>query len=174
MKKILAFGASSSSKSINKRFAEFTANSVENAQVNLIDLNDFEMPIYSMDREQENGIPQLAKDFKELIKEADGIIISFAEHNSSFSAAYKNVFDWASRVEKDMWHEKPMLLLATSPGGRGGQGVLAHAVANYSHRNKNIVSFSLPSFGQNFDNGIKDEELRLTFEDKLNDFSSML
>jgi len=66
------------------------------------------MPIYSEDYERLSGIPKEAYDFKEIIKEADGIIISFAEHNGAYTAAFKNVFDWISRIEKVVWYNKPM------------------------------------------------------------------
>lgn len=174
--KIIAFGASSSSQSINKQLASYAAGQLENVDVTVLDLNDFEMPIFSVDREKEIGHPQLALDFKEHIRQADGIIVSFAEHNGSFSAAYKNVFDWISRVEKDVWLQKPMLLLATSPGGRGGQTVLEQATAAYSRSNPNVTgSFSLPSFYDNFgESGIQEDKLKADFEVKLASFSEAL
>ena len=95
---ILAFGASSSSTSINQQLAVFTANQIEGADIKILDLNDFEMPIFSMDKENANGIPALAKQFKQHIAAADGIIISFAEHNGSYAAAFKNILDWISRL----------------------------------------------------------------------------
>jgi chromate reductase len=96
MKKVLAFGASNSKQSINQQLATWAANQIEDIELKTIDLNDFEMPIYSIDRENTSGIPQQAHNFKRLIMETDGIIISFAEHNGSFSAAYKNITDWTS------------------------------------------------------------------------------
>jgi NAD(P)H-dependent FMN reductase len=177
MKNIIAFGASSSSDSINKKLASYTANKIEGANVNLLDLNDFEMPIYSMDKEKENGIPELAKNFLKNIQDADGIIISFAEHNGSFSAAFKNIFDWASREEGNVWMDKPMLLMASSPGGMGGKRVLEHAVGNYGYRNKNLVQgIALPNFHDNFvaDSDIKDREIQKEFEISLIKFQELL
>jgi NAD(P)H-dependent FMN reductase len=92
-KKIIAFGASSSKNSINQKLANFAANEISNANVKLLDLNDFEMPIFSIDRELESGIPALAYEFKKQVKDVDGIVISFAEHNGAYSAAFKNAFD---------------------------------------------------------------------------------
>ncbi len=172
-KKIVAFGASSSKKSINKKLANYAANQIAGATINLLDLNDFEMPIYSIDKENENGIPQLAIDFKSHLKDSDGIIISFAEHNGAYSAAFKNIFDWISRIEKDVWANKPMFLLATSPGGRGGKSVLDIAVNKFKFMNQStIVHFSLPSFGDNFsdEKGILNEELRTGFRKELGAF----
>ena len=81
IKKIIAFGASSSKTSINKKLATYTANQFQNATVELLDLNDYEMPIFSVDKETETGIPQLAHDFYNKLGSADLIVISFAEHN---------------------------------------------------------------------------------------------
>ena len=95
MKKILAFGASNSRNSINKQLVTYAAGQLTDVEVLLLDLNDFEMPIYSIDREKESGIPELAQQFKQHILDADGILISFAEHNGAYTAAFKNVMDWA-------------------------------------------------------------------------------
>jgi len=162
MKKILAFGASSSSKSINKKLATYAASLVADAEVTILDMNDFEMPIYSIDREEE-GIPELAASFKKYVAEADAIIISFAEHNGTYTAAYKNVLDWATRVEKNMWMDKPMLLLSTSPGGRGGIRILEIAESSYAYLNGKVIgALAVPSFFDNFsaEEGIKDAELQ--------------
>ncbi len=169
-KKILAFGASSSIHSINKKFATFAANQIANAEITILDLNDFEMPIYSVDKEAAGGIPDLAKQFKAQIQAADGIIVSFAEHNGSYTAAYKNIYDWMSRLEGSVWGEKTMILLATSPGGRGAKTVLEGALSAYSRGNKNVVAhFSLPVFNQNFSEqgGITDSGLLAGFKEQL-------
>ena len=62
-KKIIAFGASSSKSSINKQLATYTANQFQTASVEILDLNDYEMPIFSVDKEKENGIHPLAQEF---------------------------------------------------------------------------------------------------------------
>ena len=82
-KKILALGASNSRNSINKQLANFAATQVNNAEVNLLDLNDFEMPIYGIDKENESGIPQLAHDFKQQIIDADAIIMACSLNDTS-------------------------------------------------------------------------------------------
>lgn len=177
MKTILSFGASTSSTSINVKHARWASSRLQGCTINFVDLNDFEMPIYSVDREDAEGIPPQAKRFKQLIKEADGILISFAEHNGSFTAAFKNIFDWTSRVERGMWEERPMFLLATSPGKRGARAVLEHAVRDFPHRGGRVVShFSLPSFGENFDeaSGIKNPYLLQAFNKALSAFEDIL
>ena len=51
MKNILAFGASSSLNSINKQFAKYSSDQIPSSKTNLLDLNDFEMPIFSIDKQ---------------------------------------------------------------------------------------------------------------------------
>lgn len=175
--KILAFGASSSSTSINQQLATYTANKIEGAEITILDLNDFEMPIFSMDKEIANGIPELAKKFKQHIASADGIVISFAEHNGSYAAVFKNILDWISRLEGKIWLNKPFFLLASSPGGRGGQTVLGQATATFPHQGGEVVSqFSLPSFNQNFSvaDGILADDLNEAFSRQLSVFISKL
>ncbi len=176
-KSIVAFGASNSKNSINRKLANFAAHQVADAEVNLLDLNDFEMPIYGIDRETESGIPALAQEFKEHLNKADGIVISFAEHNGAYSTAFKNIMDWISRIGGSAWCDKPMFLLATSPGGRGGSTVLDIAVNKFKFMTKGAInSFSLPSFNQNFSEeaGITDEALLEAFRAELQQFQGNL
>lgn len=107
----------------------------------------------------------------------DGIVISFAEHNGAYSAAFKNIYDWVSRIHQDVWENKPMFLMATSPGGYGGKSVLEIASSRYKRSNNNtIVEFSLPSSGKNFapDTGITNTALKVEFEAKLKIFEPAL
>lgn len=150
--KLLTFAASSSSQSINKHLATYAASLVTYADIDVLDINDFEMPLYSSDRENESGIPSLAQEFLDRIAQADAIIISFAEHNGSYTAAYKNLFDWASRINPKVYQNKPMVLLATSPGPDGANTVLTAAVNSAPYFAGNVkASLSIPSFYDNFD-----------------------
>ena len=152
MKKIIAFAGSSSKTSINKQLVTYTANLFENASVEVLDLNDYEMPIFSVDTEKEQGIHLLAHDFYAKLGSADLILISFAEHNGNYSTAFKNILDWTSRINAKTFQEKDMLLLATSPGARGGSSVLDIATKRFPFQGGIVKgSFSLPSFYENFD-----------------------
>ncbi len=176
MKKILVFGASNSETSINRQLANYAADQLKDVDLVKLDMNDFEMPIYSPKRNKE-GIPEPAKKFKELLRASDGLIISFAEHNGSYTAIFKNLLDWASVIEKDMWLGKYMFLMATSPGPRGGIAVLKAAAERFPFMGGNVVAqFSLPSFGQNFssEEGIKDETLNTAFKKQLEQFVATL
>ena len=150
--KVLALAASSSKQSINKSLATYAANLVKDASVEVLDINDYEMPLFSEDREEELDQPDKAKAFFAKIGEADVLIISFAEHNGSYTAAYKNLFDWTSRIDSKVYQNKPTLLLSTSPGARGGASVLEQAVKSAPHFAADVrASISVPSFQQNFD-----------------------
>lgn len=161
MKNIIAFAGSNSKTSINKLLATYASSLVTEANTSILDLNDFELPLYSIDLENEHGIPDNAHKFLEHIKSADGIVLSLAEHNGAYTTVFKNLFDWMSRIDGKLWSEKPMLLMATSPGARGGATVLDIAKGRFKFMGGNIVAdFSLPSFNANFSNGkIINEEL---------------
>ncbi|SET11127.1 NADPH-dependent FMN reductase [Thalassotalea agarivorans] len=149
---ILAFAASSSKKSINKSLAAYAASLVDGANVELLDINDYEMPLFSQDREEELGQPALAQAFYKKLGEADAIVISFAEHNGSYTAAYKNLFDWTSRIDMKVYQNKQVILLATSPGPGGAQTVLNTAKTSAPYFGMDVkASLSIPSFYDNFD-----------------------
>ena len=163
MKKIIAFGGSSSKNSINKQLATYAANLFKNVEIEVLDLNDYEMPVFSVDKEKENGIHNLAHEFYAKIGSADFIVLSLAEHNGAYTAAFKNTLDWASRINNKTFQQKPMLLLATSPGARGGGTVLEIASKRFPFQGADVKgTFSLPTFYENFDavNGIINPELK--------------
>lgn len=166
--KILAFSASSSKKSINKKLVTYATRLIESSHVDILDLNDYELPLFSEDKENELGKPALAQSFLEKIAGCDALVISFAEHNGSYSAAYKNLFDWCSRINPKVFQNKPMVLLSTSPGARGGASVLTQAVSSAPFFAGEVKgSCSVPSFYENFDmknSCINNEEIKLSLQ----------
>lgn len=172
--KILAFGASTSSNSINRRFANYAANQVSGADVTDLDLRGFELPMYSTDEEGANGIPKQAQEFRDLILANDRIVISLAEHNGSYASAFKNLYDWTSRIDSKVWAGKPMLLLATSPGARGGITVLEAAKVTFPFMGGDVrASFCLPGFQDNFTDaeGVSDPELAKGLAEAIGSFA---
>ena len=167
-RKILVFGASNSRQSINRQLAIFASTLFEHSEVTIIDLNDFEMAIYGIDREKEEGIPQLAYDFRELVETHDGVLMSLAEHNGAYTTIFKNIFDWISRIQGSTWGDKPMLLLGTSPGGRGASSVLEIASKRFPFNGGFVKdTYSLPFFNDNFDK----EAQKVINEEKLNELT---
>ena len=152
--KIIAFAGSNSSNSINKKLVTFAATLFEEAETEILDLNDFKMPLFSVDLEAAIETPEAIGRFLKKISSADLLLISLAENNNSFNAGFKNLFDWNSRIEPKQFYNKPMLLMATSPGGRGGTNVLEHAKPIFPRHGADIkATFSLPSFYLNFEEG---------------------
>jgi len=150
--KIIAFAGSNSQQSINKKLSTYAASLFDKVEVEVLDLNDFKMPLFSVDIEKEIGQHPQAKAFLEKISTADILLVSLAEHNGNYSVAFKNVLDWCSRINGKVFQEKPMLLMATSPGARGGASVLEIAKNAFPRYGAIIkATFSLPSFNDNFD-----------------------
>lgn len=149
--KVLALGASNSKTSINKTLASYAAALLDDVGVEILDINDYAMPLFGVDIEAEIGQHPLAEKFLGKIAAADAIIISFAEHNGSYTAAYKNLFDWASRIDRKVFQGKPALWLATSPGSGGARNLLSLAVNSAPHFGAELVgSLSVPSFYDSF------------------------
>lgn len=174
--KILAFAGSTSSTSINRELVKFVLKSFSGDEINLIDLNDFDMPVFSVDREK-NGFPDEAHNFLKHIEECDVIICSLAEHNRSYSAAFKNVFDWASRINVKVFQNKPMLLMTTSPGGYGGGNVMNTAKTFLPNFGADIKeTFSLPKFYENFDleSGVINPEMLKDLNEKIESFKKQI
>nr|WP_285891616.1 NADPH-dependent FMN reductase [Mameliella alba] len=93
-----------------------------------------------------------ARAFFDKIGSAEGVIVSFAEHNGSYSAAYKNLFDWASRIDQKVYQNKPAVFLSTSPGPGGAGSVLASAKGSAGFFGADLrAAVSVPSFHDVFD-----------------------
>ncbi|MFM2481582.1 NADPH-dependent FMN reductase [Celerinatantimonas sp. YJH-8] len=150
--KVIAYGASTSSTSINKALATYAANLIPGADVTVLDINDYPVPMFSEDKEKEIGQPEQAKAFLDAIAGADALVISFAEHNGHYPAAYKNLFDWSTRIDQKVFKDIPAVYLATSPGAGGAQSVLAAAKGSAPFFGGNVkASVSVASFYDNFD-----------------------
>jgi NAD(P)H-dependent FMN reductase len=177
MKKIIAFGASNSPVSINKKLATFAANQLENVEVIVLDLNNFELPVYSPVLEKKLGVPAEAQAFAAHILNSDGVIISLAEYNGLHTAAFKNLWDWMSRLgTPKIWHDKPMFLMATSPSKRVELNVMKVSQYLFPLFGANIVaSFSLPSFNHYFQkDDILAPEFKLEFQKQLSCFQQTI
>lgn len=150
--KVITFGASTSSTSINKALATYAANLIDGADVKVLDINNYQVPMFSEDKEKEIGQAEGAQAFLRDLAEADAFVISYAEHNGHYPAAYKNLFDWATRIDREVFKNKPAVYLATSPGPGGAQTVLAAATGSAPYFGGNVkASVSVPSFYDNFD-----------------------
>ncbi len=128
MTNLLMFAGSARKASTNKQLASLAARTAKEAgaEVTLIDLADFDMPIYNGDLEADTGLPENAKRLKQLFVEHNGFFIASPEYNSSISALLKNALDWISRPhtenEPGLWafNGKVAALGSVAPGALGG------------------------------------------------------
>ena len=130
---ILAFAGSTRAESFNKKMARVAADGARNAgaEVTLVDLRDYAMPLYDGDLEATDGLPAAAQAFKKLMMAHDGFLIAAPEYNSSISAVLKNTIDWVSRPVPDeprlaAFQGKAAALMSAAAGGFGGVRSLAH------------------------------------------------
>lgn len=131
--RILVFGGSLRAESYNQKLAVIAAEAARaaGAEVTLISIRDYRLPLFDEDLEAAEGKTEAAKKLKELFVAADGFIIASPEYNSGITGALKNVIDWVSRADSD--DEPPLLafkgktaaILSASPGGGGGVRSLA-------------------------------------------------
>ena len=134
MNKIIALAGSTRTDSFNKKIlkpAIFGAREA-GAEVTVIDLRDYPLPLYDGDIESREGIPANAKSLKALFNSNHALLLALPEYNSSLSGVFKNVIDWISRQEKDeaplqCFFGKVAALISASPGSLGGIRGLTHA-----------------------------------------------
>jgi chromate reductase len=133
--KILAFSGSLRQGSFNTQLVKVAAAGAEQAgaDVDVINLQDFPMPIYDQDWFDQNGFPDSVLQLKALMKSAQGLLIASPEYNGSVTGALKNAIDWVSRPEPgeaplalSCFKQKTAAIMATSPGGLGGLRGLSH------------------------------------------------
>ena len=174
--KILAIGGSNSKSSINRKLAYYASSLFNSNEVEFVDVSQLELPLYSLDVEAENGVHEIAIEFAKKIDLADLLIISLAENNGSYNVGYKNLIDWTSRIKsRKTFGEKSMLLMATSPGPRGGATVLETAKNYYPQMGAIIKeTFSLPDFYKNFNDekGIINPELEQQLNNIINNLKN--
>jgi len=131
--KILAFAGSTRTDSYNKKLVKISSTGATEAgaDVTVIDLRDFPMPIYDGDLEQKDGLPSNARKLKDIMLAHQGFLISSPEYNSSISAVFKNTIDWTSRQSEGeiplaCFKNKVAGIMSASPGMLGGLRGLVH------------------------------------------------
>lgn len=156
MKKIIAFAGSNSTVSINAQLIDYVTQQIETADTKIIQLTDYNIPMYNIDTENSSGIPVDVQLFKNELSKADALVISVNEHNGSLSAYFKNILDWLSRADRNFLDGKKILLMSTSPGARGASSALEYAKNSFPRYGGLVVeSFSFPSFYENYDSESK-------------------
>jgi NAD(P)H-dependent FMN reductase len=127
--KVLVFGGALRADSCNKKFAREAlrlVSDLEGHEGEFLDLKEYPMPPYDGDIEADSGLPDSAARFGAKIAAADALILSTPEYNGSIPGTLKNAIDWLSRAKPVSLADKPLLLLAASPGALGGTRSLWH------------------------------------------------
>ena len=136
MARILAFAGSARAGSMNKKLIHVAAKLAREAgaEVTEIDLQDFPLPLYDGDLEDDQGVPGNAIRIRDLMRDHDGLLLSCPEYNSSITPLLKNTIDWVSRPADGQpsliaFRGKVATLLSASPGALGGLRGLVHVRA---------------------------------------------
>ena len=169
MPKILAFAGSTCTDSFNKKLMRIAATGAREAgaDVTVIDLRDFQMPLYDEDLEIQEGLPSSVSKIKEIMLTNQGFLISSPEYNSSISGVLKNTFDWTSRQGDDespmsCFKDKVAGIMSASPGGLGGLRGLVHVRAILENMGvmviPNQVAISKAHEAFNLDDSMKDQK----------------
>jgi len=131
--RILAFAGSARKDSFNVKLVHIAAAGARaaGAEVTVLDLNDFPMPLFNQDLEATDGPPPQASRLKEIMRAHGGLLIASPEYNSSISPLLKNTIDWVSRPADGeqmlaAYQGKVAGLMSASPGRLGGLRGLVH------------------------------------------------
>ncbi|MDO4642760.1 MAG: NADPH-dependent FMN reductase [Cardiobacteriaceae bacterium] len=179
MSNILLFCASNSQTSINLNLLRATGDLINGEHKTYSSMIDFDLPIYSQDIENEEGYPEEAQAFFELIEAHNGVILSCPEHNGAMPPAFKNLIDWGSRYANTQKHklfaDKPVLLLSTSPGPKGGASNLALLETLLPWQGAQITGrYSVGSYNEHFHDGKADTTTQDALKPLLQDFLAKL
>ena len=113
-----------SSQSLNRGLSK-VLEAVAPAGVELFEIPIKDLPVYNRDFDAD--YPQVARDLKESIEGADGIILVTPEHNRMYSGALHNAIEWSSRPWGSMsLAGKPVAAIGTSPSGVGTASAQQH------------------------------------------------
>lgn len=172
--RILAFAGSTRAQSFNKKLAAAAAKGAEaaGATVTLIDLRDYPMPLYDGDLEAAEGLPEKARELRELFLSHNALLIASPEYNGSYSAVLKNALDWISRRQEGdqplaCFKGKVALIIAASPGALGGLRSLRHLQSFLQGIQVNVLpeQKAIPNANGVFDeHGITDDKIRADVE----------
>ncbi len=160
MAKLLVFSGSSRRESVHTRLAVLVASVAEQegAQTTLIRLEDFDIPIYNGDLEEEHGLPGDIKRLKALLSENTGLIITCPEYNGFMTPLLINTINWCTRSEEatpDLsgFADKAVLVASGSPSSLGGIRANTHLKTMLSGIGAIVFpqSLTVPATHQAFD-----------------------
>ncbi|TLP37869.1 NAD(P)H-dependent oxidoreductase [Arcobacter arenosus] len=116
----------------------------QGCQVELINLVDLDLPLYSTKEEERNGVPEVAKHLAERILDLKAFIVVAPEYNGVMPPVLNNAMAWTSRATdswRDAFNEK-VVAVATHSGGGGAKGLQAMRMM-FQHLGANIIAREL-------------------------------
>lgn len=120
--RVLAFAASLRKNSLNRKLIELAAEiaRAEQADVDLAEFSEFNMPLYDGDLDAAQGLPEGGQELKRRVEAASALIIAVPEYNYSIPGTLKNAIDWVSRSRPMPWRGRSVYLMSASPSPMGG------------------------------------------------------
>lgn len=175
MVKILAMAGSTRTESFNKKILKHAVVGARatGAEVTVLDLREFPLPVYDGDLEVKDGIPLNGRELKTIFREHHGLLFALPEYNRSMPGGFKNAIDWISRQEKGeedliAFKNKVVGLVSASPGALGGLRSLIHARSMFENMEMLVIpqQFCLSKAHEAFDQqgNLKDEKSKLAVE----------
>lgn len=172
---VLAFAGSLQTESVNKKLVIESAKIAQKlgAKVTVVDLSDYQIPLYNADLEKQSGMPPKAKQLRDLMLANQVILIASPEYNGSLSAALKNVIDWVSRSEEGQGSRqafigKKFVIMSASPSPKGGEKGLLHLRQIIEHIGGQVIDeqFALGDAYNAFDDQgqLKDKAKQIELE----------
>jgi NAD(P)H-dependent FMN reductase len=153
--RLLAFAGSARRDSLNRKLLAVAASAVRDAgaEVTLLDLNDYALPLYHGDLEDAQGLPPNALKLIELILAHPALLIASPEYNSYFSPLLKNTIDWCTRADDNPFTGKVAAVISASPGQYGGVRSATHVRALLLHLGCHVIpaQCNLPRAHEAFD-----------------------
>jgi chromate reductase len=123
---ILAFAGSVRAESLNRKFLQVAVDAARaaGAEVTLISLKDYPLPLYNGDEEEAGGLPANARKLVDLINGHAGLLIASPEYNAQPTPLLKNTLDWCTRADDDPFPGRVAAVIAASPSALGGINAL--------------------------------------------------
>ena len=153
--RILAFAGSARRESFNRKLLAVVANAASEAgaEVKVLDLNQWALPLYHGDLESEQGLPENARNLVELIAGHHGLLIASPEYNSMITPLLKNTLDWCTRADDDPFPGRVAAVVSASPGRFGGLRSMTQARQLLAHLGCHVIPEQciLPQADQAFD-----------------------
>ena len=146
---------SSRKASMNRKLVAAMAHifTDKGADAQIIDLDDYDMPIYNGDYEDANGVPQATQKLIKTLTACDGVFIATPEYNGCMPALLKNTIDWTSRVGLEQFTRPVYGIGSATPGPLSGIMALRqlHFILNRLGAHVVPTQLGVGQYGQAFD-----------------------